>query len=289
MSLTPNVDRSGDALRVRRRLSEKATLRMEVRTRCGSLVRAITRESSKGTGTLTWDGRDAKRRVVADGIYRVTVTARDRAGNRSEIQRFTARVLTALGRVRASAGALHAADRDGKARSIRFGYPLRKRARVMVEVTNGTGEVVRRREARTQDPGSRQWTWDGRDQAGRFVSPGSYQVAITATTSVGTMRVVRSVSVGASRISVSDATPGRGQRLHIRVDPTERQESAPTLILTQSGGSPRRIRTQRNKRGDYVAEVRLRSGGDPGTLRIVATGRDDRGHRESLARELPLH
>jgi hypothetical protein len=227
--------------------------------------------------------------VVADGLYRVTVTARDRAGNRSDVQRFTARVLTALGRVRASASAFHPADRDRLARTIRFGYPLRTRARVLVEVRNAAGDVVRRRESRIQDAGRREWTWDGRDQSGRFVSPGSYTVAITATTSVGSMRVVRSVYVGAYRISVSDATPRRGQKLRIRVDPTERQKGAPTLVLTQPGSSPRRIRTRRDRRGDFVAEVRLRSGGDTGTLRIAVTGRDDQGHREHLARELPLH
>jgi len=276
-------------LRVRRTLSEAATVRVEVRTRRGRLVRAITRESSRGPGTITWDGRDDDGHLVADGHYAIAVTARDRAGNRSEAQRFTARVLTALGRVRASASALHAADRDKKARTVRFGYPLRKRARVLVEVRDGTGDVVRRREPRTQDPGRREWTWDGRDQAGHFVAPGGYTVTITATTSVGTMRVTRSVWVGPFRISVSDATPGRGQKLRIRVDATERQKGAPSLVLTQAGGTPRRVRTTRDRHGDFVAEVRLRSGGGPGTLRIGVLGRDDRGHRESLARELPLH
>ncbi|MET0772425.1 MAG: FlgD immunoglobulin-like domain containing protein, partial [Candidatus Limnocylindrales bacterium] len=247
------------------------------------------RESSRGTGTVTWDGRDSRHRVVPDGHYRVTVTARDRAGNRSEVQRFTARVLTALGRVRASASALHAADRDKRARLVRFAYPLLRRARVLVEVRNGSGDVVRRSASRIQRPGRRAWIWDGRDQSGRFVSPGSYTVSISATTSVGTMRVVRSVYVGPYRIGVSDATPGRGQRLRIRVDATERQKGAPTLVLTQAGGSPRRVRTQRDRRGDYVAELRLWRTGDPGTLRIMVTGRDDRGHREMLARELPLH
>lgn len=289
VSFTPNGDRSGDVLRVRRRLSEKATVRVEVRTRGGRLVRAITRESGRGTGTITWDGRDAKGRVVADGLYRVTVTARDRAGNRSGIGRFTALVLTALGRVRASASAIHAADRDKRARTVRLGYPLRTRARVLIEVRNGAGEVVRRRASRIQDAGRREWTWDGRDQAGRFVPSGTYAISVTATTSVGTMRAARSVYVGPYRISISDTTPGRGQRLRIRVDATERQRGTPTLVLTQAGGSPRRVRTRRDRRGDFVAEVRLRSSGGPGTLRIVATGRDEGGQRESLARELPLH
>ena len=289
VSLTPNGDRSGDVLRVRRRLSESATVRMEVRTRGGRLVRAITRESSRGTGTVAWDGRASTGRVVPDGDYQIALTARDRAGNRSEAQRFTARVLTALGRVRVSASALHAADRDKRGRTVRFGYPLRKRARVLVEVRDDSGDVVRRREARTQDPGRREWTWDGRDQAGRFVAPGSYSVTISATTSVGTMRVVRSVYVGPYRISVSDATPRRGQLLRIRVDATERQKGAPAVVLTQSGGDPRRIRTRRDQRGDFVAEVRLGSGGGAGTLRIAVTGRDDRGNRESLTRVLPLH
>jgi hypothetical protein len=188
-----------------------------------------------------------------------------------------------------SATALHAADRDKRARTVRFGYPLRKRARVLVEVRDASGGIVRRREARTQDPGRREWTWDGRDQAGRFVEPGSYSVTITATTTVGTMRVVRFVYVGPYRVRVSDATPRRGQVLRIRIHATEPQTGAPVVVLTQSGGSPRRIRTRRDRRGGFVAEARLRSEGGPGTLRITVSGRDDRGHRESLTRILPLH
>jgi flagellar hook assembly protein FlgD len=287
--LTPNGDRSGDVLRVRRRLSENARVRVEVRTRTGRLVRAITRDSSRGTGTITWDGRDAKGHVVPDGHYEVGVSARDRAGNRSDAQRFTARVLTSLGRVRLSASAIHAADRDKKARSVTVGYPVRTRARVLIEVRDASGDVVRRRVAGIQRRGGHRWRWDGRDQAGRYVAPGAYTVAIAATTSVGTMRVLRSVYVGAYRVGVSDTTPGRGQRLRIRVDATERQKGSPIVVLTQSGGIPRRIRTRRDRKGDFVAEVRLRKTGGPGTLRILVAGRDDRGHREAIARELPLH
>jgi flagellar hook assembly protein FlgD len=289
LALTPNGDRWGDVLRVRRTLSESARVRVEVRTRRGRLVRAITREARRGIGSVTWDGRDDEGHVVGDGHYEVAVTARDRAGNRSDAQRFTARVLTALGRVRASAGALHAADRDRRARTVRFGYVLRRRARVLIEVTDGSGDVIRHRASRTQDKGRREWTWDGRDMAGRYVGPGTYTVTISATTTVGTMHVVRSVYVGPYRIAVSDATPRRGQRLRIRVDATERQKGPPTLVLTRSGGGSRRVRTHRDKRGDYVAEVRLPTGGETGTLRIAVVGRDDRGHRETFARELPLH
>jgi flagellar hook assembly protein FlgD len=289
LMVTPNGDHVGDTVRVRATLSERARIRLEARTRTGRVMRAIDRDASRGTGTLSWDGRDDDGHVVKDGHYEVVVAARDRAGNRSASQRFDVVVLTAIGKVSRSASALHAADRDTKARSVRFAYRLRTRARVRIEVTDAHGDIVRSRSARVQAKGRRDWAWDGRDQSGSFVPSGSYTVAITATTGVGTMRVQRSVFVGPYHVSVSDGTPARGQKLRIRVDPTERQKGAPTLVLTQAGGSERRVRTRKDRHGDYVATVRLRSGGDAGTLRIEVVGRDDRGHRETQARELPLH
>lgn len=289
VTFTPNGDRVGDVLRVRRTLSENARIRLEVRTRKGRLVRAINKDARKGTGSVGWDGRDDHGHRVSDGQYEVVVAARDRAGNRSASSRFTAVVLTAIGRVRQSASALHAADRDKRARDVRVSYALRTRARVRIEVRDAHGNVVRSRGGRSQAKGTREWVWDGRDATGSFVPSGPYQVVIIATTGVGTMRVERSVFVGAYRIGVSDGTPARGQRLRIRVDPTERQKGAPTLVLTQAGGSERRVRTRKDRHGDYVATVRLRSGGDPGTLRIEVVGRDDRGHRERQVRELVLH
>lgn len=288
LMVTPNGDHVGDSLRVRRTLSERARIRLEVRTRKGRVVRAITRDADRGRGTLVWDGRDDHGRVVDDGHYEVVVAARDRAGNRSDTQRVGIVVLTTIGKVRRSASALFAADRDRKARSVRLAYRLDRRSRVRIEVTDAQGDVVRSRAARTQRKGTREWAWDGRDQSGSFVPSGSYVMAISATTGVGTMRVERPVFVGPYRIRLSDGTPARGQRLRIRVDPTERQRGAPTLLLTQAGGSERRVRTTKDRHGDYVATVRLRSGGDAGTLRIRVVGRDDRGHRETGVRDVPL-
>lgn len=288
LTLTPNGDGAGDTLRARHTLSEAATVRLEVRTRSGRRVRAMTREASRGAGSVSWDGRDDDGHVVRDGHYEVTVTARDRAGNRSEARRFKAVVLTALRKVSRSTSAIHAADRDRAARSLRVGYTLATRARVGVEVRDAHGQVVRSRAPRIQGKGRREWTWDGRDQHGGFVSSGEYRVTLTATTGVGTMRVERPVFVGAYRIGVSDATPGRGQLLRIRLDATERQKGTPTVVLTQ-GGAERRVRTKRDRRGDFVVTVRLRDRGEAGTLRILVVGRDDRGHRETQARELPLH
>lgn len=289
LTITPNGDRSGDVLRVRRSLSENARIRLEVRSRKGRLVRATNRDTGRGTGSLSWDGRDDDGRVVQDGRYEVVVTARDRAGNRSESRRFGVVVLTALGKVRQSASALHAADRDSKARSVRVAYSLRTRARVRIEVQDAAGSVVRSRAGRSLAKGRRDWAWDGRDQGGSFVPSGSYRVVVSATTGVGTMRVERAVFVGAYRIGISDGTPGRGQRLRITVDPTERQRGSPRLVIAQPGGDERTVRTKRDSHGRFVATVRLRSGGDAGSLRIEVVGRDDRGNRERQARELPLH
>jgi flagellar hook assembly protein FlgD len=287
--LTPNGDHSGDTLRVRRTLSEKARIEVEVRNRRGRLVRQVTRDASRGRGTIAWDGRDRRGRVVPDGRYRITVTARDKAGNRGKPRTITVLVVTALRGVRRSVGAFHAADRDRLARSVRIAYALTRYARVAIRIEDQDGDVVRSRSSRSQGKGRHDWVWDGRDDAGTFVRAGSYTIVVSATTRVGTVRTTRSVYVGAYRIGVSDATPGRGQGIRIRVDATERQKTVPILVLTQGGGSPRRVRMQRDGKGDYVSTLRLWKRGGSGSLSIRVVGRDQKGHVETQTRMLPLH
>ena len=198
-------------------------------------------------------------------------------------------VLTSLGRVGTSASALDAADRDRLARSVRVGFTLSRRARVRIGIEDASGRLVRTVRTRSMPAGRGGWTWDGRDGHGRFVPSGSYVAVVSATTSVGTLRARRSIHVGPYRIGVSDGSPARGERIRIRVDATERQRGAPTVVLTQAGSGDRVVRTQSDHHGAWVATVRLRSGGGSGTLRIRVVGKDQHGQRESETRDLPLH
>jgi hypothetical protein len=220
----------------------------------------------------------------------MTITPTDPAGNKGLTRTVPLLVLTSLGHVGTSPSGLDAADRDRLARSVRIGFTLTHRAHVRVSVQDAHGTVVRTGiQGRSMPDGRRGWTWDGRDDHGRFVPSGDYVAVVTASTSVGTLRARRAIHVGPYRIGVSDGTPARGQRIRIRVDATERQRGAPTLVLTQGGGIGRVVHTESDHQGGYVASIRLRSGGGTGVLRVRVAGKDQHGQRESETRELPLH
>lgn len=57
------------------RLSLAATVRLEIRTPKGVLVRRISRKAGAGAVSMRWDRRNAKGRLVPLGNYRVTVAA----------------------------------------------------------------------------------------------------------------------------------------------------------------------------------------------------------------------
>jgi FlgD Ig-like domain len=60
-------------------------------------------------------------------------------------------------------------------------------ASVSIQVIDVAGRVVRRAELPDASPGPRLWFWDGRDVAGRLVSPGTYRIHATGPTG-GTSR-----------------------------------------------------------------------------------------------------
>jgi flagellar hook assembly protein FlgD len=290
ITLTPNGDHSGDVLRLRTNLSEQARVWVEIRNRRGRLIRSSGGDASRGAGVISWAGRGDDGQPVSEGHYRMTITPTDAAGNKGLTRTVQVLVLTSLGHVGTSPSALDAADRDRLARSVRIGFTLTHRAHVRVAIEDAHGAVVRTGiQGRSMPAGRRGWTWDGRDDRGRFVPSGDYVTVVTASTSVGTLRTRRSIHVGPYRVGVSDGTPARGQRVRIRVDATERQRGAPTLVLTQAGGIQRVVHTESDHRGGYVASIRLRSGGGMGVLRIRVVGKDQHGQRESETRELPLH
>ena len=60
--------------------------------------------------------------------------------------------------------------------NVQVGFTLRKSDRVSVAIVNGKGQVVRTlARSRRARPGTQQFVWDGRDQAGRVVPDGTYR------------------------------------------------------------------------------------------------------------------
>jgi flagellar hook assembly protein FlgD len=286
---SPNGDGVNDRLRVHRSLSERATIRVQVRNKQGEVVRSFSRAARRGSGSITWDGRDRRGNIVRDGTYKLSFTPRDKSGNKGETRRIRARVLTTVKSTRQRGEALFAADRDRYARASRVSFTLVRRARVSWVVRDQRGRtVLTHLEDKVLGKGRQTWSWDGRDRKGNYVKSGKYHMVITARTSAGTVRVTRPIQVGAFRIVTSDGTPKRGQRLRIRVYSTEPLKSAPRIRISQPGARDRTVTTRRAGSA-YVATVRLRSDGKRGDLRVRAIGIDKGGERQDTLRTLRIH
>jgi len=286
---SPNGDGVGDRLRVRRSLNERANIHILVRDHNGRVVRSFSRAARRGSGTITWDGRDKSGKVVRDGTYRLAVTPRDKAGNKGTTRTVRATVLTTVKSTRQSTSALYAADRDRYARTNRVSFTLVRRARVSWVMRDASGKTVKTHLARkTIREGRHAWSWDGRNKQGRYVKSGPYEAVITARTPAGTVRLTRTIHVGAFRIVTSDSTPKRGQRVRLRIYSAEPLRSAPQIVISQPGVRDRTVTTKRDGSA-YVATVTLRTGGRKGSLYYRVVGTDKGGDRQSSTRTMRIH
>ncbi len=75
--ISPNGDQDRDATTLSYTLSEEATVRIEVLDANGQVVRTLVADETQpaGQGFVTWDGTDDSGRRVADGLYRLQITA----------------------------------------------------------------------------------------------------------------------------------------------------------------------------------------------------------------------
>jgi hypothetical protein len=68
---------------------------------------------------------------------------------------------------------------DGYRDTTRFSFKFNSQAHVRVEVRSREGRIIRKDSLGTRATGS--WSWDGRNNAGRKVSPGYYRIRAIAT------------------------------------------------------------------------------------------------------------
>ena len=228
MRFSPNGDGVNDRLRVHRSLSERATIRVQVRNKKGEVVRSFSRAARRGSGSITWDGRDRRGNIVRDGTYNLSFTPRDKSGNKGETRRIRARVLTTVKSTRQRGKALFAADRDRYARASKVSFTLVRRARVSWVVRDQGGRTVltHSRTSRSARAASLVLGWprpEGQLRQVRQVPHGHHRPHLGRHRSGDA-----TIQVGAFRIATSDATPKRGQRIRIRVYYHRALKSAPS-------------------------------------------------------------
>ncbi len=287
---TPNGDGTTDTLRFAVGASEPGTVTATVRDAGNAVVDRVTATVGTANATLTWDGRTSAGGYAPDGTYSMSFVARDRAGNSSQAQARNANVYGSLGYVTTSRTVFYPQDGDRLAGSTtKLSFRLRSAATVTWTIQSSAGAVVRTiRSGVALGAGTQTFTWNGRNDAGAMVPRGTYRSVVTATD--GTLGATQKVDTlaDAFRITVSDTTPGRGQRLTVTATSAEALNAAPKLRLYQPGRAAWTVRMTKIGTRVYRVTVVLRSS-KTGTLRLRVSAPDDNGVWQASYRNLKLH
>ncbi len=286
---TPNGDGTTDAVRFAVGASEPGSVTATVRDAGDRAIDQVTTPMSGSTGSITWDGRDEDGAYAADGTYSLRFVARDRAGNRSEAQERTVNVYGSLGFMAASRAVFFPQDGDSLSGTTNLAFRLGSPATVTWTVRNATGEVVRTiRTGEALDAGTQVFRWNGRNDAGAMAPRGTYRSVVSATN--GTLAATQTLPVVADafRITVSDVTPRRGQRLTVTATSAETLDAAPRLRVYQPGIASWSVAMKKIDTRVYRVTITLRSS-HTGSMRLRVSAADDAGRPQASYLSLPLH
>lgn len=285
---TPNGDGLTDSIGFKVDANEPGTVAGTVGDAAGKTVAKLAGTLGAAGATIAWDGR-AGTAYAADGTYTVSLAVTDLAGNRSKPEARTVAVYGALGYVRSSAPVFFPQDGDTRAATTSLSFTLAAPATVDWTVVDKNGVTVRTvKVAEALAAGPYAFSWNGRNDAGAFVPRGTYRSVVRATD--GSLAATQSVSVVADafRITVSDTTPGRRQRITVTALSAEGLKAAPKLRIYQPGATAWSVTMTKVGTRLYRATVTLKSS-RTGSLRLRVAGYDSGGTLQSSNLYLPLH
>jgi flagellar hook assembly protein FlgD len=286
---SPNGDGYRDTFGFTVGSSEPGSVIGTVRDASDAKVDSLAIAVGSGTATLAWDGRNGNGAVVSDGLYTITFAAEDEAGNRSQPQARPVAVYGALSQVRVSKTLFFPQDGDSLASKVTFAFNLARVTTVTWTVVNAAGTQVRTIMAdQSLAAGAHSWAWDGRNDAGAYVPRGAYTTVVRAADGdlVTTQRV--SVRADAFRITPSDTTPARRQRITVTITSAEGLKAAPRLAVYQPGIGAWTVATRKVATGVYRVTITLKAS-SKGTLRLKAYGKDSGGRSQYSNLSIPLH
>ncbi len=162
---------------------------VRIRNSTGTSVR-VWSFTGKTSWKKSWTGRTAAGAFVPAGRYTFRVDGRDRAGNRTVVQR-TILVDGTIASVRWTDGAFDPRAKQKSQAVIAF----RRSAKVDVAIYRGDTLIRTVWSNRAVKAATYRWTWTGKTAAGAYVAPGRYTIMVTATSKFGTTRFSRSVTV----------------------------------------------------------------------------------------------
>jgi spore germination protein YaaH/flagellar hook assembly protein FlgD len=271
-SFSPNGDGVADSTRLRWTATERVAGTIRVR-RTGTTWLSW---SISGSGGITWTGRDRHGDIVPDGHYTLNIAVRDPAGNLT-VRNVSVLVDRTAGYLRWSPSLFYPQDGDRLAASATASFRLTRTATTTLRIYNRHGAFVRTLWA-NRSLGADVWatTWNGRTASGAWVPRGRYRLVLTALSSVGTTRLVRSVVVDAFAVTVS-GTPRAGRAVTLTLRSAELLSTLPRITLTQSGRTP--VVRSTTSLGDrrYAVTFTLKAG-VTGSATFSIAARDAAGH-----------
>ena len=285
---TPNGDGVSDTVGFAAGSSEPGTVSAVVLDAAGQVVDHVS-TGIAGSATITWNGKADDGSWAPDGSYSISVRAVDRAGNRSDPQLRSVDAFGALGFVGSSKALFFPQDGDTLATTTVLTYQLRTPATVDWTIRNTAGTVVRTiRAGAAQGAGSASFTWNGRDDEGAFVPRGTYRSVVTATDGTFTSTQATAFVADAFRITASDTTPGRGQRITVTAVTAEGLVTTPSVRVYQPGIPDWGATMTRVDSRTWRVTITLKSSAT-GSLRLKVMAKDSGGASQSSNLVLPLH
>ncbi len=271
--LSPNGDGVAESTRIRWSSGEAArgTLRILRGTR---VVRSWA--ISGVAGGVTWNGRDAAGRLVADGRLAVSLGAADALAN-TQVATAPLVLDRTVGWLRWDATGFYPQDGDRLAASATVSVRLARAATLSLRIVDAAGAEVRRAWSNRQSAaGSASWRWDGRTGARSWAPPGVYVAELTAVGRYGTTVLRRPIVADAFRAAPSTAAPPVGSRLSVTFWSVEPLAARPSASFRQAGRAAVAMTVTRLANGSYRA-LAIVAAGAPGPAAVVLTGRDTRG------------
>lgn len=288
-TFTPNGDKVGETIGFAYSTTEAGYVDARVKNAAGATVRSFPARAAAGAGSASWDGTDDDGAFVPNGPYTVRLAPRDRAGNVGEGRDQAVAVYRSLSWVASSKVVFFPQDLDGYGKTTRFSFTLSADATVTLVVKNAADEIVATKyDAVPLATGAYAVTWDGRKADGTMAPRGRYTAWVTATDGTLAATGRAAVVADAFRISTSDTTPGRGQRITVYATSAEALAKLPRVTVRQPGVTAWSVTM--TKTGTYTYRVTLTlKTGSAGTVRFTVSGTDRAGGINRAALVLPLH
>lgn len=290
LSFSPNGDGYRETVALTAAISQPGTVIAEVRDSVGSTVRNWTVTAGVQPTSVVWDGSDSTGTIAPDGRYLLSVSPRDASGNAGPSQERTISLVGALQSVVSSTALFFPQDLDKLAPTTNLSFVLTGPMSVTWTLRDIANNVVDTHLSAVQlNAGTHAWTFDGRRSDGTMLRPGHYVSHVAA--SDGSLVAYQSVAFEADAFLVkpSDATPARGQTVTVTITTAEPLSANPRLTVSQPGVSAWSVATIKVTSTTYRATIKLKAGGDTGTVTFKAAGKDSRGAAQESRRGFPLH